>query len=63
MITSSDLVQPLGIDPPAAAANLCPHCQAFIGTPHKDGCPDGPGRVGMPSEPVFSAQCATRVKD
>jgi len=35
---------------PAAAANLCPHCLALIGTPHKEGCPDGPSLVGMPRD-------------
>ncbi|MBK3780340.1 hypothetical protein G3A43_08720 [Paraburkholderia aspalathi] len=56
MITSSDVVKPLGVEAPAVAANMCPHCHAPIGTPHKDGCRDGPGLVGMHSEPVYTAQ-------
>lgn len=33
----------------AAAANMCPHCHALVGNRHLAGCPDGEGRVGMPS--------------
>jgi hypothetical protein len=56
MSTPSGIDRPTDVDTIAVAANMCPHCHALIGTPHKDDCPDGPGLVGMPAVAVYTAE-------
>ncbi|MEX3983982.1 hypothetical protein AB4Y45_33895 [Paraburkholderia sp. EG287A] len=60
MIEIPGTVVPLAVDdePRAVASNMCPHCHSPVGAAHKEACPDGPGRVGYPQEPVYTAQLA-----
>lgn len=43
--------------PTAVAANMCPHCHETMGHPHKVGCLDFGGQVGIP--PVVPRQLFT----